>query len=78
MSPIKIVVAGGNYAGLNAVRHLYATLLASPKTTAPCQSRPKIEITLIDKRDGFLHYIGITRGFTEPEYGSSLWVPYAS
>ncbi|KAJ1801503.1 hypothetical protein LPJ59_000223 [Coemansia sp. RSA 2399] len=79
MSPIRIVVAGGNYAGLNAVRHLYATLLAPTKSTAaPDASQPNVEITLIDKRDGFLHYIGITRGFTEPEYGDRLWVPYAS
>ncbi|KAJ2397225.1 hypothetical protein GGI23_003615 [Coemansia sp. RSA 2559] len=79
MQPIRIVVAGGNYAGLNAVRHLYATLLAPTKpAAAPDASRPNVEITLIDKRDGFLHYIGITRGFTEPEYGSRLWVPYAS
>ncbi|KAJ1663134.1 hypothetical protein IW140_005319 [Coemansia sp. RSA 1813] len=75
MSPIRIAVAGGNYAGLNAVKQLYASLLAP---TVPEQTRPKVEITLIDKRDGFLHYIGITRGFTEPEFGNRLWVPYAS
>ncbi|KAJ2845140.1 hypothetical protein IWW36_004908 [Coemansia brasiliensis] len=67
---IRIVVAGGNYAGLNAVRHLYSTLVASTKA-------PKVQITLVDRRDGFLHYIGITRGITEPHYGQKLWVPYA-
>ncbi|KAJ2657634.1 hypothetical protein IWW48_004440 [Coemansia sp. RSA 1200] len=106
MPPIRIVVAGGNYAGLNAVRHLYATLIAPPSPSGSPQtaettntaaaaaaaaaavgnqveedrnsSDNAVEITLIDKRDGFLHYIGITRGFTEPEFGEELWVPYAT
>ncbi|KAJ2756216.1 hypothetical protein H4S06_003325 [Coemansia sp. BCRC 34490] len=94
MPPIRIVVAGGNYAGLNAVRHLYATLIASPPPSSAQTSETTntvvdqvedgnsggnaVEITLIDKRDGFLHYIGITRGFTEPEFGADLWVPYAT
>ncbi|KAJ1753198.1 hypothetical protein LPJ79_000651 [Coemansia sp. RSA 1821] len=68
---INIVVAGGNYAGLNAVRHLYSTLIASAKA-------PKVNITLVDRRDGFLHYIGITRGITEPHFGQKLWVPYTN
>ncbi|KAJ2710299.1 hypothetical protein H4R19_003815, partial [Coemansia spiralis] len=69
--PTRIVVAGGNYAGLNAMQHLYATLLAG---AAPVTA---LHITLIDRRDGFLHYIGMTRGLAEPEFGGRLWVPYA-
>ncbi|KAJ2047788.1 hypothetical protein GGI08_006170, partial [Coemansia sp. S2] len=67
-STIKIVVAGGNYAGLNAMQHLYSSLLATdPKTTAAAaNARPNVEITLIDRRDGFIHCIGLTRGLTEP------------
>ncbi|KAJ2196899.1 hypothetical protein IW139_001823 [Coemansia sp. RSA 353] len=71
---VNIVVAGGNYAGLNAMRHLYATLLASPDQA----NKTVVNITLVDRRDGFVHYIGMTRGITEPSFGSSLWVPYST
>ncbi|KAJ1643075.1 hypothetical protein LPJ64_005116 [Coemansia asiatica] len=83
--PIRIVVAGGNYAGLSAVKALYSTLLApSADTSTDIASlaslagleRP-VEITLVDRRDGFVHFIGMTRGLTEPEYGAKLWTPYA-
>ncbi|KAJ2813248.1 hypothetical protein H4S07_000831 [Coemansia furcata] len=76
-STIKIVVAGGNYAGLNAMQHMYSSLLAKdPKDAA--KPSPKVEITLIDRRDGFIHCIGLTRGLTEPEFGADLWVPYST
>ncbi|KAJ2795215.1 hypothetical protein H4R20_005955 [Coemansia guatemalensis] len=70
---IHIVVAGGNYAGLNAMQQLYSTLLAEPRATTA-----KVQITMIDRRDGFLHYIGMTRGLATPEYGRSLWIPYST
>ncbi|KAJ2775084.1 hypothetical protein IWQ57_000544 [Coemansia nantahalensis] len=70
-TPTHIVVAGGNYAGLNAMRHLYSTLLAGPAPAA-------VHLTMIDRRDGFLHYVGMTRGLTDLEYGEQLWVPYAA
>ncbi|KAJ2155940.1 hypothetical protein GGF46_005512 [Coemansia sp. RSA 552] len=69
---VRIVVAGGNYAGLNAMQHLYATLLAG-------DSRPQVRISLVDRRSGFMHYVGITRGLAEPDtYGHKLWVPYST
>ncbi|KAJ1802065.1 hypothetical protein LPJ75_006301 [Coemansia sp. RSA 2598] len=81
IAPIRIVVAGGNYAGLSALKALYSSLLAAPTEAAAATasrtlSRP-VEITLVDRRDGFVHYIGMTRGLTEPEYGAKLWTPYA-
>ncbi|KAJ2460857.1 hypothetical protein GGF42_000571 [Coemansia sp. RSA 2424] len=80
--PVKIVVAGGNYAGLNAMQHLYASLLATNKEASGDDQQnkppPNVEITLIDQRDGFVHNIGLTRGLTEPEFGADLWVPYAT
>ncbi|KAJ2743592.1 hypothetical protein GGI20_003628 [Coemansia sp. BCRC 34301] len=76
-SPVRIVVAGGNYAGLNAMQHLYSTLLATNSDNAAA-ARPPVSITLIDQRDGFVHCIGLTRGLTEPEFGASLWVPYTT
>ncbi|KAI8318999.1 FAD/NAD(P)-binding domain-containing protein [Martensiomyces pterosporus] len=71
----RIVIAGGNYAGLNALHHLYAGLLAK-KPAGDTSPHPNVQITLIDRRDGFVHYIGITRGLTEPSFGPQLWVPY--
>ncbi|KAJ2547188.1 hypothetical protein GGH95_006679, partial [Coemansia sp. RSA 1836] len=82
--PVKIVVAGGSYAGLNAMQHLYASLLATNKEASTDDQQnqppppPNVEITLIDQRDGFVHNIGLTRGLTEPEFGADLWVPYAT
>ncbi|KAJ1719869.1 hypothetical protein LPJ61_006240, partial [Coemansia biformis] len=67
----RIVVAGGNYTGLNAMRYLYAALLAGPEPA-------NVQITMVDRRDGFLHFIGMTRGLTEPDYGEQLWVPYSA
>ncbi|KAJ2008175.1 hypothetical protein GGI04_001248 [Coemansia thaxteri] len=78
VKPIRIAVAGGNYAGLYAIQELYASLLAKSTKESPSE-RPPVEITLIDRRDGFVHYIGITRGQTEPlTFGAELWVPYAT
>ncbi|KAJ1719561.1 hypothetical protein LPJ53_005702 [Coemansia erecta] len=78
MAPIRIVVAGCNYAGINALKTLYSTLLAKQATaaTAATAQLPDVHITAIDRRDGFVHYIGITRGITEPEFGEQLWVPF--
>ncbi|KAJ1939434.1 hypothetical protein GGF37_004401, partial [Kickxella alabastrina] len=75
--PIRIVVAGGNYAGLNAVKYLYASLLAAPPNEPVNTAARNTHITMIDRRDGFIHYIGITRGLTEPDYGAQLWTPYS-
>ncbi|KAJ1854225.1 hypothetical protein LPJ73_002511 [Coemansia sp. RSA 2703] len=79
MAPIRIVVAGCNYAGINALKTLYSTLLAKQpdNVNGITTQSPDVQITAIDRRDGFVHYIGITRGITEPEFGEQLWVPFA-
>ncbi|KAJ2375441.1 hypothetical protein IW150_002550 [Coemansia sp. RSA 2607] len=78
--PIRIAIAGGNFAGLSAVKSLYTHLLATDTYDGTSQAppNPSIAITLIDRKDGFLHYLGMTRGLTQPSYGNSLWLPYAS
>ncbi|KAJ2780347.1 hypothetical protein GGI15_003569, partial [Coemansia interrupta] len=78
--PIRIAIAGGNFAGLSAVKSLYTHLLAAPDHdgTSQAPANLSISITLIDRKDGFLHYLGMTRGLTQPAYGNSLWLPYAS
>ncbi|KAJ1817323.1 hypothetical protein LPJ75_001750 [Coemansia sp. RSA 2598] len=78
--PVRIAVAGGNFAGLNAVKSLYLQLLATNPDydgTKQAPPNPNVNITLIDRKDGFVHYLGMTRGLTQPEYGSKLWVPYS-
>ncbi|KAJ2023428.1 hypothetical protein GGI06_001419 [Coemansia sp. S85] len=80
-APIRIAVAGGNYGGLSAMRELYLQLLATnPDYDGAKQAppNPNIKITLIDRRDGFVHYLGMTRGLCQSEYGNKLWVPYSS
>ncbi|KAJ2323547.1 hypothetical protein GGH92_010885, partial [Coemansia sp. RSA 2673] len=79
-TPVRIAVAGGNYAGLSAMRELYLQLLATNTDydgTRQAPPNPKVKITLIDRRDGFVHYLGITRGLCQSEYGRKLWVPYS-
>ncbi|KAI8318549.1 hypothetical protein GQ54DRAFT_266772 [Martensiomyces pterosporus] len=79
--PVRIVIAGGNYGGLSAAKNLYLRLLATnsdydgAKLPPP---NPSVQITLIDRRDGFVHYLGMTRGISQPEYGARLWAPYSS
>ncbi|KAJ2852261.1 hypothetical protein IWW36_000404 [Coemansia brasiliensis] len=80
-NPIRIAIAGGNYGGLSALKSLYLNLLATNPDyngtqQAPCN--PGIKITLIDRRDGFVHYLGMTRGLSQPEYAQKLWVPYTN
>ncbi|KAJ2745283.1 hypothetical protein GGI20_002306 [Coemansia sp. BCRC 34301] len=80
-TPVRIAVAGGNYGGLSAMRELYLQLLATGPGydgTKQAPPNPNVKITLIDRRDGFVHYLGMTRGLCRSEYGSKLWVPYSS
>ncbi|KAJ2081772.1 hypothetical protein H4R24_002097 [Coemansia sp. RSA 988] len=79
-NPIRIAVAGGNYGGLSAVKSLYLKLLATNPDydgTKQAPPNPNVNITLIDRRDGFVHYLGLMRGISNPDYGRQLWVPYA-
>ncbi|KAK9693592.1 hypothetical protein K7432_013854 [Basidiobolus ranarum] len=80
VKPVHILVAGGNYAGLNAIKYLYTHLLAPKDYDGSEQAPPNqnVRITLVDRRDGFVHFIGMTRGLTEPDFGEKLWVPYSS
>ncbi|KAJ2752470.1 hypothetical protein GGI19_003812 [Coemansia pectinata] len=80
-APIRIAVAGGNYSGLSAMRELYLQLLATGPDydgTKQAPPNPNVKITLIDRRDGFVHYLGMTRGLCQSDYGNKLWVPYSS
>ncbi|KAJ1897869.1 hypothetical protein LPJ81_004448, partial [Coemansia sp. IMI 209127] len=54
-NPIRIAVAGGNFGGLSAIKHLYLHLLATNPDydgTKQAPSNPDIKITLIDRKDG--------------------------
>ncbi|KAJ2232663.1 hypothetical protein GGI13_008866, partial [Coemansia sp. RSA 455] len=75
-APIRIAVAGGNYSGLSAMRELYLQLLATGPDydgTKQAPPNPNVKITLIDRRDGFVHYLGMTRGLCQSDYGNKLW-----
>ncbi|KAJ2302702.1 hypothetical protein IWW55_003289 [Coemansia sp. RSA 2706] len=77
--PVHIAIAGGNYGGLSALKSLYLSLLATNPDydgTSQALANPNVKITLIDRRDGFVHYLGMTRGLSQPDYARKLWVPY--
>ncbi|KAJ2160089.1 hypothetical protein GGF46_002547 [Coemansia sp. RSA 552] len=76
--PVRIAIAGGNFGGLGALKGLYVNLLGGPgyDGTAPAPANPQVRITLIDRRDGFVHSLGLTRGLSQAEYGRRLWIGY--
>ncbi|KAJ1935528.1 hypothetical protein EC988_008460, partial [Linderina pennispora] len=80
-TPIRIIIAGGNYGGLGVAKALYTHLLATNSDydgTKQAPPNPNIQITLVDRRDGFVHYLGMTRGLSQLDYGRKLWAPYSS
>ncbi|KAK9761074.1 hypothetical protein K7432_014291 [Basidiobolus ranarum] len=64
----RIAIIGANYAGLSVAKNL-CTLFAT-------EEEHRIKISIFDKRDGFVHDIGMTRGLACPEFGEGLWIDY--
>ncbi|KAF9419372.1 hypothetical protein BGZ94_009430 [Podila epigama] len=69
MSPIKIVVVGGSYAGVTVINELL-------KSTE--NQNQDIEITLIERRDARYHCIGSYRALVNAEYAKQVWIPYTT
>ncbi|KAG0358547.1 hypothetical protein BC939DRAFT_475536 [Gamsiella multidivaricata] len=66
-NPIKVVVVGGSYAGINVITQLLSSLKSSKKT---------IHITLVEKNDARFHRLGAFRALVDEEYGNKVWIPY--
>ncbi|KAF8938210.1 hypothetical protein EDD21DRAFT_445099 [Dissophora ornata] len=62
-NPVKVVIVGGSFAGITAIK----TLLSSDKN---------IQITLIERRDARHHSLGAFRALVNEEYGEKAWIPY--
>ncbi|KAL1919747.1 uncharacterized protein VTP21DRAFT_1678 [Calcarisporiella thermophila] len=80
-----IVIVGANYGGLSVAKNLYARFIApSRKSGDDTEAKPEEptqlippRVTLIDKRDGFLHLIGMCRAVVDVPFGDSIWLPHA-
>ena len=82
-TPIKVLVAGGSYAGLGAICNLLAFSLGrnarfGAPTTIPNEAKAgfPLQIHLVDERDGYLHLIGSPLAFASEDYASKIWTKF--
>ncbi|KAI9292800.1 FAD/NAD(P)-binding domain-containing protein [Neoconidiobolus thromboides FSU 785] len=68
----RIAIVGGNYGGLGAAYNL-VNFFYPNKSEHP---EAPVEIRLYDKRQGFVHLIGMTRGLTGDKLGPTLYTPH--
>ncbi|ODV80641.1 FAD/NAD(P)-binding domain-containing protein [Suhomyces tanzawaensis NRRL Y-17324] len=75
----NVLVVGGAYAGLAAVKSLKKHFLERSSdplySTALASKSPKISITLVEPRSGFLNIIGIPKAFVDTEFANTQYVP---
>ncbi|KAK7611881.1 hypothetical protein BKA81DRAFT_375608 [Phyllosticta paracitricarpa] len=78
--PHRVLVVGGAYAGVAAVLTLLDGAdgkLATGEPPLP-RLRKRIQVTLIDERDGFFHAVGTPLAHVAQESVSALWLRYQS
>lgn len=75
----NILIVGGAYAGLAAVRSLKSHFAARAKdpiyAEALATKSPKISITIVEPKAGFLNIIGIPKAVVSPEFAKTQYVP---
>ncbi|PIA19765.1 FAD/NAD(P)-binding domain-containing protein [Coemansia reversa NRRL 1564] len=64
---IHVVVVGGSWAGITAVRQLL---------TLSRETYPRLLITLIERRTHYFHKTGIIRGLVDSNYAKQMFIPY--
>ncbi|KAK9768553.1 hypothetical protein K7432_000696 [Basidiobolus ranarum] len=64
----RIGIVGANYAGLSAAAKLVSLFGTKEHEDSD------VKITLFDKKDGFLHLIGMTHGLVHTSFAPKLWV----
>ncbi|KAG6141427.1 hypothetical protein E4U22_007237 [Claviceps purpurea] len=80
---VRVLVAGGSYAGLSTV----VNLLDLGRGITPRMSEKKYkhhpelglvnwDITVVDKRDGFYHLIGSPLALADTEYAKKTWIKF--
>ncbi|KAJ3479138.1 hypothetical protein NLG97_g8399 [Lecanicillium saksenae] len=80
---VRVLVAGGSYAGLSvAVNLLDLNRGVSPRMHPEPfvfeEDWPHVNfhITIVDERDGFLHIVGAPLALADSAYRDSAWVPF--
>ncbi|KAI5955221.1 hypothetical protein KGF54_001782 [Candida jiufengensis] len=72
----NILVIGGSYAGLSAIRALQLNLTSKLKELKQTNSQKKISITLIEPRNGFLNILGIPKCIVDLKFSETQYIPF--
>ncbi|KAI9039413.1 FAD/NAD(P)-binding domain-containing protein [Aspergillus affinis] len=79
LSPFKVLVIGGSYAGLAATLNLFdlcqgrrRRFSLDPADEGPQRTVP-VQITIVDERDGFYHLIGVPLAIASQDYAHAIW-----
>ncbi|OAA72427.1 Pyridine nucleotide-disulfide oxidoreductase, NAD-binding domain protein [Cordyceps fumosorosea ARSEF 2679] len=80
---IRVLVAGGSYAGLAVAVNLLdlhrgVSPRMHPEPFVPEQDWPhiKFHITVVDERDGFMHIVGAPLAMADPAYRDRAWARF--
>ncbi|KAF7549179.1 hypothetical protein G7046_g8432 [Stylonectria norvegica] len=84
VSAVRVLIAGGCYAGLAAaVNLLDLSEGISPRQSGepylhhPDLPRVAVEITIVDERDGYYHTIGSPLALADSDYAKKSWVKFS-
>ncbi|KAJ5746847.1 uncharacterized protein N7511_008543 [Penicillium nucicola] len=79
----RVLVIGGSYGGLAAALALVdlsqgriARFNSNPETKAPAHRIP-VQITVVDKRDGYFHLIGSPKALACDKFASQAWTRFS-
>ncbi|UNI13381.1 hypothetical protein JDV02_000130 [Purpureocillium takamizusanense] len=80
---VRVLIAGGSYAGLAVAVNLLDLHHGLPPRMAPepyviDDQWPKVqfEIVIVDERDGFFHVVGSPLALADFNYSKQAWVPF--
>jgi NADH dehydrogenase FAD-containing subunit len=73
---IHIVVVGGGPSGLAFAQTAASKLCTSAQKNKSGEQDPKVEITVLEKRDYFFHAIGSLRALVDESFIDHLFIPY--
>ncbi|KAF2753108.1 FAD/NAD(P)-binding domain-containing protein [Pseudovirgaria hyperparasitica] len=85
--PHRILVVGGSYAGVSGLVNLLHLIDGKPNRPSPTstlpdlkglKSRKGVQVTLLDRRDGFFHTVGAPLAHVSPSHVRSSWRTYRS
>jgi hypothetical protein len=85
--PFRVVIIGGSYAGLSVVQNLFnfdhgiplefpLNSKSLPVIPEGIQTKRRVEIVLVDERDGFFHTLGTPLAHVARKYVDKFWLRY--